>query len=267
VERRVDAGGDRRPDDDRVRGSDLRPPGGRAAEQRVYRGYWSGSDKENDAILPKEAEKLLRSIVGRKVPRWEPPTSAAEKVLKACPADDLAVAGDHRVQRHSIGSSEDVMADSIVNAIKPTRSRKAASSKSVRSLKKQGWSTARTAAPQITKKGVQVAQAAGAVVTAQPSTKEEGADEAPSDPAGYTATGRSSRRAHVQRLIGERPGITIPELADALQIHQNYLYRILPGMAEDGEIVKRGRGWFPSTGQQTEARAKRAAPRRPRARR
>jgi DNA-binding IscR family transcriptional regulator len=41
------------------------------------------------------------------------------------------------------------------------------------------------------------------------------------------------------------PGITIPEIAEKMGIKQNYLYRVLPGLAEDGHIVKDGRGWKP----------------------
>ena len=41
----------------------------------------------------------------------------------------------------------------------------------------------------------------------------------------------------------ERPGITIPELAEAMGIQQNYLYRVMPGLAEEGKVTKSGRGW------------------------
>ena len=40
-----------------------------------------------------------------------------------------------------------------------------------------------------------------------------------------------------------RPGITIPELAEAMGIKQNYLYRVMPTLAEEGQVVKSGRGW------------------------
>ena len=40
-----------------------------------------------------------------------------------------------------------------------------------------------------------------------------------------------------------RPGITIPELAEAMGIQQNYLYRVMPGLAEEGKVTKSGRGW------------------------
>jgi DNA-binding IscR family transcriptional regulator len=44
-------------------------------------------------------------------------------------------------------------------------------------------------------------------------------------------------------LVRARPGITIPELAEAMGIKQNYLYRVMPTLAEEGQIVKSGRGW------------------------
>ena len=40
-----------------------------------------------------------------------------------------------------------------------------------------------------------------------------------------------------------RPGITIPELAEAMGIKQNYLYRVMPSLAEEGKVSKSGRGW------------------------
>jgi CRP-like cAMP-binding protein len=55
--------------------------------------------------------------------------------------------------------------------------------------------------------------------------------------------GSSTRAAQALQLVGERPGITIPELAEAMGIKQNYLYRVMPGLAEDGKVTKSGRGW------------------------
>lgn len=46
-------------------------------------------------------------------------------------------------------------------------------------------------------------------------------------------------------LIVATPGITIPQLADAMGIQQNTLYRLLPGLQKDGKITKEGRGWHP----------------------
>jgi CRP-like cAMP-binding protein len=55
--------------------------------------------------------------------------------------------------------------------------------------------------------------------------------------------GSGTRAAQALQLVGERPGITIPELADAMGIKQNYLYRVMPGLADEGKVTKSGRGW------------------------
>ena len=55
--------------------------------------------------------------------------------------------------------------------------------------------------------------------------------------------GTGTRAAQALQLVGERPGITIPELAEAMGIKQNYLYRVMPGLADEGKVVKSGRGW------------------------
>jgi CRP-like cAMP-binding protein len=55
--------------------------------------------------------------------------------------------------------------------------------------------------------------------------------------------GSGTRAAQALQLVGERPGITIPELADTMGIKQNYLYRVMPGLADEGKVTKSGRGW------------------------
>jgi hypothetical protein len=55
--------------------------------------------------------------------------------------------------------------------------------------------------------------------------------------------GSGTRGAEALVLVRENPGITIPEIAEKMGIKQNYLYRVLPGLAEDGLVVKAGRGW------------------------
>jgi hypothetical protein len=57
--------------------------------------------------------------------------------------------------------------------------------------------------------------------------------------------GSGTRGAEALALVTSNPGITIPELAEKMGIKQNYLYRVLPGLAEDGLVVKDGRGWKP----------------------
>ena len=55
--------------------------------------------------------------------------------------------------------------------------------------------------------------------------------------------GGGTRSAQALDLVKERPGITIPELAEAMGIQQNYLYRVMPDLAEKGQVTKSGRGW------------------------
>lgn len=57
--------------------------------------------------------------------------------------------------------------------------------------------------------------------------------------------GSGTRSKEALALVRKQPGITIPELADAMKIKQNYLYRVLPGLAQDGLVSKQGRGWHP----------------------
>jgi hypothetical protein len=55
--------------------------------------------------------------------------------------------------------------------------------------------------------------------------------------------GTGTRALQALELVRARPGITIPELAEAMDIKQNYLYRVMPTLAEEGQVVKSGRGW------------------------
>ncbi|MEJ7784046.1 MAG: hypothetical protein WKF96_04515, partial [Solirubrobacteraceae bacterium] len=57
--------------------------------------------------------------------------------------------------------------------------------------------------------------------------------------------GTGTRSKEALAIVRKQPGITIPELAEAMKIKQNYLYRVLPGLAQDGLVSKQGRGWHP----------------------
>ena len=57
--------------------------------------------------------------------------------------------------------------------------------------------------------------------------------------------GGNTRAAQALELVKGRPGITIPELAQAMGIKQNYLYRVMPGLESDGQVRRRGKGWHP----------------------
>jgi hypothetical protein len=37
--------------------------------------------------------------------------------------------------------------------------------------------------------------------------------------------------------------MTVGEIASAMGIKQNYLYRVLPALEKDKKVVKRGKGW------------------------
>jgi hypothetical protein len=73
---------------------------------------------------------------------------------------------------------------------------------------------------------------------------------------GRSANGRRTRRTRGRRggntranqalkLVGDRPGITIPEIAKSMGIEPNYLYRVLPKLAGEGQVRKDGQGWHP----------------------
>ena len=95
-----------------------------------------------------------------------------------------------------------------------------------------------------------------------------GARRGPGRPPGSTTTrtrtrraasgnGRRTRRSRGRRggatranealeLVRGKPGITIPEIAKSMGIEPNYLYRVLPKLAQEGQIKKDGQGWMPA---------------------
>ncbi|HTU94235.1 MAG TPA: winged helix-turn-helix transcriptional regulator [Solirubrobacteraceae bacterium] len=58
--------------------------------------------------------------------------------------------------------------------------------------------------------------------------------------------GGNTRANQALALVQERPGITIPEIAEALKIEPNYLYRVMPKLVEDGQVSREGQGWHPA---------------------
>jgi hypothetical protein len=59
--------------------------------------------------------------------------------------------------------------------------------------------------------------------------------------------GSGTRAAQALSFVTGQPGITIPELAAKMDIKQNYLYRVLPGLEQEKKIKKQGRGWHPAS--------------------
>lgn len=102
-------------------------------------------------------------------------------------------------------------------------------------------------------------EAAAAALDGVPPNQNGNAPSARRSPARAAATGRrakgtgrrgrpkgsGTRGAEALKLVRAKPGITIPEIAEQMGIKQNYLYRVLPGLAEDGLVRKDGRGWHP----------------------
>ena len=61
-----------------------------------------------------------------------------------------------------------------------------------------------------------------------------------SRPGGTQATGRE-RRARVLELIGEQPGITVPDLSRTIGVEPPSVYRIVRRLQQEGAITKQGK--------------------------
>ena len=58
--------------------------------------------------------------------------------------------------------------------------------------------------------------------------------------------GSGNRAKQALELVRTRPGITIAEMAGAMKIQPNYLYRVMPTLESEGQVVKRDKGWHPA---------------------
>jgi hypothetical protein len=59
--------------------------------------------------------------------------------------------------------------------------------------------------------------------------------------------GGNTRANQALQLVKDKPGITIPEIAKSMGIEPNYLYRVLPRLASEGQVRKDGQGWHPGS--------------------
>jgi hypothetical protein len=57
--------------------------------------------------------------------------------------------------------------------------------------------------------------------------------------------GSGNRAKQALELVRARPGIKISEMADAMGIQPNYLYRVMPALESEGQVVKRDGGFHP----------------------
>ena len=58
--------------------------------------------------------------------------------------------------------------------------------------------------------------------------------------------GSGNRAKQALELVRTRPGISISEMADAMGIQPNYLYRVMPTLESEGQVVKRDGGFHPA---------------------
>jgi hypothetical protein len=77
-----------------------------------------------------------------------------------------------------------------------------------------------------------------------PAATEQPSARRPGRPRGRRA---GTRTTQALELVRGRPGITIPELAKEMSIEPNYLYRVLPKLATDGQVKRDGQGWHPAS--------------------
>jgi hypothetical protein len=93
--------------------------------------------------------------------------------------------------------------------------------------------------------GVSAAGAAPASRRDAPRVNGSGRPGRPGRPRGGRG-GDNTRASQTVELVRARPGITIPELADNMGIKPNYLYRVLPQLADEGKVRRQGKGWHPA---------------------
>ena len=77
------------------------------------------------------------------------------------------------------------------------------------------------------------------------STRQRSAARRPGRPRGRR--GGNTRANQALELVRSRPGITIPQLAEAMSIEPNYLYRVMPKLVEQGQVKRDGQGWHPAS--------------------
>jgi Winged helix-turn-helix DNA-binding len=59
--------------------------------------------------------------------------------------------------------------------------------------------------------------------------------------------GGNTRATQALALVQKQPGITIPQIAEALKIEPNYLYRVMPKLVDEGQVKRDGQGWHPAS--------------------
>jgi CRP-like cAMP-binding protein len=91
-------------------------------------------------------------------------------------------------------------------------------------------------------RGTRTATRTAARGTAQTTRRRTG--RRPGRPRGRSRGGTRANQA--LELVRSSPGITIPQIAEKMGIEPNYLYRVMPRLAGDGQVRREGQGWHPS---------------------
>lgn len=76
-------------------------------------------------------------------------------------------------------------------------------------------------------------------------TRRTAARRRPGRPRGRSRGGTRANQA--LELVRSTPGITIPQIAEKMGIEPNYLYRVMPRLATDGQVKREGQGWHPAS--------------------
>ncbi|MGN6870664.1 MAG: hypothetical protein ACTHMY_19910 [Solirubrobacteraceae bacterium] len=76
-------------------------------------------------------------------------------------------------------------------------------------------------------------------------TRRATARRRPGRPRGRSRSGTRANQA--LELVRSSPGITIPQIAEKMGIEPNYLYRVMPRLATDGQVRREGQGWHPAS--------------------
>jgi hypothetical protein len=83
-----------------------------------------------------------------------------------------------------------------------------------------------------------------ATTTAAAPTPRRRAARRPGRPRGRSRGGTRANQA--LELVRGTPGITIPQIAEKMGIEPNYLYRVMPRLATEGQVRRDGQGWHPA---------------------
>jgi hypothetical protein len=79
----------------------------------------------------------------------------------------------------------------------------------------------------------------------QSTPRRAAARRRPGRPRGRSRSGTRANQA--LELVRSTPGITIPQIAEKMGIEPNYLYRVMPRLATDGQVRREGQGWHPAS--------------------